>query len=133
LRGKPRLRVCENRVLRRIVGPKRDEMTDEWRKLHNEELGDLHCSPNIVRVIKPRIMRWTGHVAGLMERRGAYRVLMGKSEGKSPFGRLRRRWKDHIKMDLQDVGCGVMDWIDLALDKGRWLALVKAVLNFRVP
>jgi len=104
------LRVFENRVLRRICGPWRDEMTGVWRKLHNEELNDLHCSPNIVRVIKSRRMRWAGHVTRIGRRRsGVYRVLVGKHEGQRPFGRPRRRWKDNIKMDLQEVGCGSMD------------------------
>jgi hypothetical protein len=86
-----RLKVFENRVLRRIFGPKRDEVTGEWRKLHNEELNDLYCSPTIVRVIKLR-MRWTGHVARMEERRVLYRVLVGKPDGKRPLGRPRRRW-----------------------------------------
>ena len=91
LRVERRLRVFENRVLRRIFGSKRDEVTGEWRKLHNEELNDLYCSANIVRVIKSRRMRWAGHVAGMGERRGVYRVLVGKSEGKTPLGKPRRR------------------------------------------
>ena len=107
LREEPRLRVFENRVLRRIFWPKRDEVTGEWRKLHNEELNDLYCSPNIVWVIKLRRMRWAGHVACVGERRGVHRVLVGKPEGKRPLGRPRRRWK----VDLQEVGCGGMDWI----------------------
>jgi len=87
--------------------PKRDEVTGEWRKLHNEELNVLYCSPNIVRVIKSRRMRWAGHVARMGERRGVYRVLVWKPEVKRPLGRTRRRWEDNIKMDLQEVGCGV--------------------------
>jgi len=83
-------------------------------------------------VIKLRRIRWTGHVARLEERRGVYRVLVGKPEGKRPLGRLRRRWEDNIKMDLQEVGCGGMDWIELAHDTDRWRALVNAVMNFRV-
>ena len=94
------LRVFENRVLRRIFGPKLDEITGEWRKLHNEELSDLYSSPNIVRVIKSRRMSWAGHVARMVESRGVYRVLVGKSEGKRPLGRTRCRWEDNIKMDL---------------------------------
>jgi hypothetical protein len=106
LREERRLRVFENRVLRRI-GPKRDEVTGEWRKLHNEELNDLHSSPNIFRIIKSRRMRWAGHVPSMGEGRGVYRVLVGKTEGKTPLGRPRRRWEDNIKMNLQEVGCGV--------------------------
>jgi hypothetical protein len=89
------------RVLRRIFGPKRDEVIEEWKKLHHEELNDLFSSPNIVRVIKSRIIRWVGHVARVEERRSVYRILVGKPGGKKPLGRPRRRWKDNIKMDLQ--------------------------------
>jgi len=121
LKEKRRLRVYENmhRVLRRIFGPKRDKVTGEWRKLHNEELNDLYCSSNIVQVIKSRRIRWTGHVARMGEGRGVYRVLVGKPEGKRPLGRPRHRWEDNIKMDLQEVGCGGMDWIELAQDRDR--------------
>ena len=108
------LKMSENIVLSRIFGPKRDEVTGEWSKLHNEELNDLYCSPSIVRVIKSRRMRWTGRVACMGENRGVYRILVEKPEGKRPFGRSRRRWEDNIKMDLQEVGCGCMDWIDMA-------------------
>ena len=125
--------MCENRVLRRIFGPKRDKATEEWKKLHNEEVNDLYSSPNIVRVIKWRIMRWAGHVARMGERRGVYRVLVGKPEGKRPLGKLRRRWEENIKMDLQEVGCGGVDWIELAQDRDRWRALVTAVMNLWVP
>jgi len=100
LRKERRLGVFENRVLRRIFGPKRDEATGEWRKLHNEELNDLYCSPNIVRAIKSRRMRWAGHVARLGDRSGVFRGLVGKPEGKRPPGRPRLRWQDNIKMDL---------------------------------
>ena len=93
-------------MLGRIFGPKRDEVTGEWRKLHNEELNDLYCSPNIVRVIILRSMRWAGHVTRMRERRGVYRILVGKPEGKRPLGRPRLRWKDNIKMELKEVGGG---------------------------
>jgi len=101
--------------------------------LHNEELNDLYSSPNIVRVIKSRIMRWTGHVTRMGEERGVYRVLVGKPEGKRPLGRRRRRWADNIRMDLQEVGCGYMDSIGLAQDRDIWRTLVSAVMNLRVP
>jgi len=95
--------------LRRKFGRKRDEITEEWRKLHKDELNDLYCSPNIIRVIKSRRMRWVGHVARMGEKRVVYRVLVGKTEGKRQLGRSRRRWEDNIKLDLQEVGCGGMD------------------------
>ena len=113
------LRVFENRVLRRIFGNKRDGVTGEWRKLHKEELNDLYCSPNIMRVIKSRIMRWAGHVARMEEGRGKHKVLVEKSEGKRSLGRPRRRWEDNIKMDLQEVGRGCGDWMELAKDRDR--------------
>jgi len=133
LREERKLRVSVNMVLRRIFGPRRGEVTGEWRRLHNEELNDLYSSPNIVRVIKSRRMRWAGHVARMGEERGVYRVLVGKLEGKRPLGRPRRRWVDNIRMDLQEVGCWYMDWIGLAQDRDRWRTLVSAVKNFRVP
>jgi len=133
LREERELRVFENMVLRRIFGPRRVEVTGDWRRLHNEELNDLYCSPNIVRVIKSRRMRWAGHVARMGEERGVYRVLVGKLEGKRPLGRPRRRWVDNIRKDLQEVGCGYMDWIGLAQDRDRWRTLVSAVMNIRVP
>jgi len=133
LREERRLRVFENRVLRRIFGPKRDEVTGEWRKLHNGELNDLYCSPNIVRVIKSRIMRWAGHVARMREGRGLCRVLVGKREGKRTLGRPRSRWEDNIKMDVQEVGCDGMYCIELAQERDRWRSLVNALMNPRVP
>jgi len=127
------LRMFENMVLRRIFGPSRDEVTGEWRRLHNEELNDLYSSPNIVLVIKSRRMRLAGHVACMGEERGVYRVLLGKLEGRRPLGRPRRRWMDNIRLDVQEVGCGYMDWIALVQDRDRWRALVSAVMNLRVP
>jgi hypothetical protein len=100
LREEHRLGVFENRVLRRIFGPKRNEVAGEWRKLHNEELHDLYSSPSIIRIIKSRRMRWVGHVAQMGEKRNAYRLLMGKPDGRRPLGRPRRRWLDNIRMDL---------------------------------
>ena len=120
-------------MLGRIFGPKRDRVTRELRKLHNEELNDLYPSPTIVRVIKSRRMRWAGHVLRMGERRGVYRVLLWKPEEKRPLGRSRLRWEDNIKMDFQEVEFGDMDWIDLAQDRDRWRALVNKVMNLRVP
>jgi len=108
-------------------------VTGEWRRLHNVELNDLYSSPNNVRVIKSRRMRWAGHVARMGEERGVYRVLVVKPEGKRPLGRPRRRWVDNIRMDLQEVGCGYMEWIGLAQDRDRWQTLMSAVMNIRVP
>jgi hypothetical protein len=104
LREEHRLRVFENRVLRRLFGPKRDEVTGEWRKLHNEELRDLYSSPSIIRIIRSRRMRLAGHVARMREKRNAYRLLVGKPEGKRPLGRPRRRWVDNIRVNLGEVG-----------------------------
>ena len=133
LREERRLRVFENRVLGRIFGPKRDEVTGEWRKLHNKELSDLYPLPNIVWVVKSRRMRWAGHVARMGEGKVVYRVLVGKPEGKRPLGRHRRRRDDNNKMDLQKVGGGCGDWMELAQDRDRWRALVSTVMNLRVP
>jgi hypothetical protein len=132
LREEHRLRVFENRALRRIFGPKRDEVTGEWRKLHNEELHNLYSSPDIIRQIKSRRMRWAGHVARMGDERNVYRGLMGKSERKRPLGRPRCRWEDGIRMDLRNIGCGSVDWIQLAQDTDRWRTLVNTVMNLLV-
>jgi len=133
LREERKLRVFENMVLRRIFGLRKDEVMEEWRRLHKEELNYLYSSPNIVRVIKSRRMRWAGHVARMGEERAVYRVLVGKLEGKRQLGRPRRRWVDNIRMDLQEVRCGYRDWIELAQDRERWRKLVSAIMNPRVP
>jgi hypothetical protein len=127
------LRVFENRVLRKIFGPKTDEVTGERRQLHSEELNDQSFSPSVVRVTKRRRMRWTGHVTSMGERIVVYRVFLGKSEGKRPLRKPRHIWEDNIKMDLQEVGRGGMNWIDLAQDRDRWRALANAIMNLRVP
>ena len=121
-----------------VYGPRKPvasilKVTGELRRLHNEELNDLYSSPNIVWMIKSRRMRWAGHVARMGEERGVYRVLVGKPEGKRPLGRPRRKWVDNIRMDLQEVGCGYVDWIGLAQDRDSWRTVVSAVMNPRVP
>jgi hypothetical protein len=132
LREEHRLRVLENRVLRRISGPKRDEVTGEWRQLYNGELHNLYSSPDIIRQIKSRRMRWTGHVAHMGEGRNVYRVLMGKPKGKRPLERPKHRWEDWIKMDLREIGWGGIEWIHLAQDRDHWWAVVNAVMNLWV-
>jgi hypothetical protein len=125
--------VFENRVLRRIFGPRRDEVTRDWRKLHIDELHILYSSPNIIRMIKSRRMRWAGHVARIGEKRNAYRILVRKPEGKKTLGIPRRRWVDNIKMDLREIEWDGMDWIELAQNRDQWRALVNTVMNRRVP
>jgi hypothetical protein len=132
LREEHRLRVFENRVLKRIFGPKRDEVMGEWRKLHSEELHNLYSSPDIIRKVKSRRMRWAGHVARMGEERKVYKVLVGKPEGKRPLGRPRCRWEDGIRMDLREIGLGGVDWIRLAQDRDWWWAVVSVVMNLRV-
>jgi hypothetical protein len=132
LKEEHRLRVFENRVVRRIFGPKRDEVTGEWKKLHNEELHILYASPNNIRQIKSRRMRWPGHVACMGEERNVYKVLMGKPDGKRPLGRPRRKWQDGIRMDLTEFGWRSVDWIQLAQDRDRWQALVNTVMSLQV-
>jgi hypothetical protein len=126
------LRVFGNRVLRRIFGPKCNEVTGEWRKLHNEELHNLYSSPDIIRQVKSGKMRWAGHVARMEEERRVQRVLVGKPEGKRSLGRPRRRWEDGIRMDLREIGLGCVDWIRLSQDRDRWRAVVSAVMNLLV-
>jgi hypothetical protein len=132
LREENRLRVFTSRVLRRIFGPRRDEVTGEWRKLHNEELHILYSSPNIIRKIKSRRMRWAGHVARMGEERNVCRVLIGKPEGKRPLGRPRHRRDDGIRMYLREIGWESVDWIQLAQDRDRWRTIVNTVMNLRV-
>jgi hypothetical protein len=122
--------MFENRVLRRIFGPKRDEVMGEWRKLHDVELHNLYSSPDINRQIKSGRMRWAGHVARTGERK-LYKVLAENPEGKSPLGRPRRRREDGIRMDLRDIGLGGVDWIRLAQDRDRWRN-VSGAMNLRV-
>ncbi|KAJ4434333.1 hypothetical protein ANN_22890 [Periplaneta americana] len=126
-----RLRVFENKVLRKIFGAKRDEVTGEWRKLHNAELHALYSSADIIRNIKSRRLRWAGHVARMGESRNEYRVLVGRPEGKRPLGRPRHTWEDNIKMDFREVGYDDRDWINLAQDRDRWRAYVRAAMNLR--
>jgi hypothetical protein len=133
LREEHRLRVLENRVLRRIFGAKRDEVTGGLRGLHNGELRDLYSSPSIIRMIKSRRMRWEAHAARIGKRRNAYRLLVGKPEGKRPLRRPKRRWVGNIKMDLLEIGWGGVDWIGLAQDRDKLRAFVNAVMNLRVP
>ena len=131
LREESRLTVFENMVLRRIFGSKRDEVTGVWRKLRNEELNYLYSAPSIDWVIKSRRRRWAGHVARMGERRGVYRVLLGKPDGKRPLETPRRRWEDNIKKAVQEVVSRGMMWIELTQDRERW-ALVSAIINLRV-
>jgi hypothetical protein len=120
------------RVLRRIFGPKLDEVKGQWRKLHNGELRNLYSSPDIIRHIKSRRIRWAGHVARMGKGRNVYRVLVGKAKGKSPLVRPRRRWEDGIKMDLRETGWRGLEMVHLAQDRDRWRAVVNAVMNLRV-
>jgi hypothetical protein len=125
--------VLENRVLRRIFGPKRDEETGGWRELHNEELHNLYSSPSIIRMIKSRSMRWAEHVARMLEKRNAFRILVASQKDRRPLGRPRRRWVDNNKMDLREIVWDGMDWINVPQDRDKWRALANTVLNLRVP
>jgi hypothetical protein len=127
-----RLRVFENRLLRKTFGPKRDEVAGEWRKLHNEELRDLYSSLSIIRIIKLRRMTLASHVARMGEKKNACRLLVGK-KGKKTLGRPRYRWVDNIRKNLGEVGWGAVDWIGLPQDRNRLRALVNSVSNIRVP
>jgi len=132
LREERKLKVFEKKVLSRIFGPRKDEVTGDWSILHNEGLNDVYSSPSIVRVIKSRRTKWAGHVARMGEEMGVCRFLVGKPEGKRPLGRPMRRWVGNFRMDFQVVGCGYVDWIGLAKDRDRWRTLVSAVMNLRV-
>jgi hypothetical protein len=119
-------------IFRSLVRP-HNPVTGGWRKLHNEELHILYSSPNIIRMIKSRRMRWVGHVAQMWEKRNAYRILVGMPEGKTPLGRPRCRWVINIKMGFREIGWGGMDWIHLAQDRDKWRALMNTVTNLQVP
>jgi hypothetical protein len=125
--------VFENRVLRRIFGPKRDEVAGGWRKLHKKELHNLYSSPSIIRMIRSRRMGCAGNVERMREKMNAYKILVGPPEGKRPLGRPRHWWLANIKMDLREIGWDGMDWIDRAQDRDQGRALVNAIVNFRVP
>ncbi|KAJ4427976.1 hypothetical protein ANN_23989 [Periplaneta americana] len=133
LREEHKLKVFENKVLRKIFWAKRDEVTGEWRKLHNTELHALYSSPDIIRNIKSRSLRWAGYVSCMGESRNAYRMLVGRLRRKRPLGRPRSRWEDNIKMDLREVGYDDREWTNLAQDRDRWRAYVRAAMNLRVP
>jgi hypothetical protein len=119
-------------VARKIIGPNRDEVTGEWRKWQNEELHHLYSSPNVIRMIKSRTMRCAGHVTCMGKRRGAYRVSVGKPEGKRRLGRPARKWEDNIRMDVEEIGWQGVDWIDLPQDRDEWRAVVNKVTTFRI-
>jgi hypothetical protein len=132
LKEEHRLRVFENRALKKIFGHKSEE-DGSWRKLQNNELHSLYSSKNIVRVIKSRKMRWAGHVARMEKGRGVYRVLVGRSEWKRPLGRPRRRWEDNIKMNLREIGIDGPNWIQLFQGRAVWRVFVNTVMSLWVP
>jgi hypothetical protein len=127
------MRMFEDRVLRRTFGPKRDEMSGDWGKLHNEELHNLYTSPNIIRTMKSRRIRWAGHVAPMGEKRKAYKISVGKPEGKTSLRRRSRSWVDNIKIDRREIGWGGMNWMDVVQDRDHWRAFVNTAVNLRVP
>jgi hypothetical protein len=136
LRVEHKLRVFENSVMRKLFGLKRGDVTVGWRKLLNEELNDLYSSPSIIRIIKSRRVRWAGHVARMGKKRNAYRLLVGRPEGKRPLGRQRCRWKYNIRMDLMDlleIELGGVNWYGLVQDRYRWRTLVTMVTNLQLP
>jgi hypothetical protein len=133
LREEHRLRMFHNSLLRRLFGPKRDEVMGDSRKQHNEEIRNLCSSPNIIRMIRSRRMRWTGHVARLGEKRNPYMILVGKTEGRKPLGRPRYGWVDNNKIDLRKIEWNDMDWNHLAQDRDQWRPLVNMVMNLLVP
>jgi hypothetical protein len=128
-KGRTQLKLFQNRVLRRIFGPKREEVAGGWRRLHNEELHNLYPSPNILKVIKSRRMRWTEHVARMVVMINTYKIFIGKFEGKKLLGRPRRRWEDNITLDLRKIGWKSVDWMHLAQVRGQWCALVNVVMS----
>ena len=132
LRVECRLKIFENRILRRIFGPKRDE-NREWRRLNNEKLHSLYRSVNTVRMIKSRRLRWAGHLDRIEERRSAFKMLTYNPTWKRPLERPRRRWGDNIRMDLEEIGINAGNWVDSTQDGNYWRALVNAALNLRVP
>jgi hypothetical protein len=127
------MRVSENEVLRRIFGPKREEVVGGWRRLHNEELLNLYTSRHVIQVIKGRRMRWAGHAARIKMMRNAYNILVEKPKWKRRLGRPSRRWEDNIRMDLGEIGWKGVGWIHLAQDREQWQAFLNTVMNFRVP
>jgi hypothetical protein len=133
LKKEHRPRVFEMGLLRRVFGPKRDEVKGEWRKLHNEELYDLYSSPRIIRIIKLRRMRWAGNVTRMGEKKNVYSLVVGKPKGKRPLGRPRHRWVANIKMNLAELELGSVDWIRLAQDRYRQRTLLNMIMNFWVP
>jgi len=127
------IEVSENRVLRRIFGPKEEEVVGDWRRLHNEALHNLYTSQNIITVIKSIRMGWAGHVARMGEIRNVYKILVGKLERKRPLGRPRRRWEDNVRMNLREIGWEGVDCMHLRQDRDQWRCLVNTVMNLQVP